>query len=74
MIQAAGQVVPLKMDVDRKDVAPVATKYGVTAIPALFVMDENGKVLATLELTMSPKEFAANLTRVVKAHTKKTGK
>ena len=71
MVQAAGQVVPLKMDVDRKDVAPVATKYGVSAIPALFVLDENGKVLATLELTMSPDQFAANLTKAVKAHTKK---
>ena len=69
MVQAAGQVVPLKLDIDKKDVGPIATKYSVSSIPALFVMDSNGKVLAAVEVTMSPKKFAADLQRIVKAHT-----
>lgn len=68
MIRSAGQVVPLKMDVDRKEVAPIAEKYKVSAIPALFVMDCDGKVLGTVEVTMSPAKFAADLDRIVKAH------
>jgi thioredoxin-related protein len=62
------------MDVDKKEVGPVATKYSVSSIPALFLLDENGKLLAKLDATTSPEQFAASLTRAVKANTKKTGK
>ena len=71
MIQATGQVVPLKLDVDRKDVAPFAEKYKVSAIPALFLLDSTGKVVDTLEFTNSPKEFAARLKASVKKHAPK---
>ncbi len=68
MIQAAGQAVPLKMDVDRKDVAPIAVKYKVSAIPALFVLDADGKVVGTVEITMTPAKFAAQLEGILKKH------
>ena len=78
MILAAGQAVPLKMDVDRKDVAPIAIKYKVSAIPALFVLDADGKVVATVETTLAPARFAAQLERILKKHmpgaAKKPGK
>jgi hypothetical protein len=67
VIQAAGQVVPLKLDVDKKDVAPVAEKYGVSAIPAIFLMDATGKVVGKIEFTTSPVQFASEINRIVKA-------
>jgi thioredoxin-related protein len=67
VIQAAGQVVPLKLDVDKKDVLPVAEKYGVSAIPAIFLMDATGKVVGKIEITTSPAQFASEIDRIVKA-------
>ena len=68
MIQAVGQVVPLKLDVDKKDVAPLAEKYGVSAIPAIIVMDQDGKVVDKIEFTTSPAKFASALDKIVKAN------
>ncbi len=67
-MQLAEQVVPLKLDVDRKEVGPIAEKYKVSAIPAVFVMDADGRVLGTIEFTPSPAGFAAELDRILKAH------
>ncbi len=68
MIQSAGQVVPLKLDVDRKDVGPIALKYNVSAIPAVFLLDANGKVVRAIELTMEPAKFAAQIDTAVKKY------
>lgn len=68
MIQAAGQVVSLKLNIDHKDVAPIAEKYKVSAIPAVFVMDADGKVLGVIDTTPSPARFAADVERVINAH------
>jgi len=67
VIQAVGQAVPLKLDVDKKDVAPIAEKYGVSAIPALFVIDPTGKVIGKVELTLTPAKFASDLDRIIKS-------
>lgn len=67
MIQAAGQVVPLKLDVDRREVGPIANKYSVSAIPAIFVLDAGGKVLGAIEAS-DPAAFASQLNRIVKKH------
>jgi thiol:disulfide interchange protein len=72
VIQAAGQVVPLKMDVDKKNVAPIADKYKVSALPGLIVLDADGKLVGTVPYTTSPAAFATSLNRIVKAHS--TGK
>jgi cytochrome oxidase Cu insertion factor (SCO1/SenC/PrrC family) len=55
------------MDVDRKDVVPIAEKYKVTTIPAVFVMDAEGKVVGTIEFTPSPDKFASDLNRIIKS-------
>lgn len=73
MIQVAGQVVPLKIDIDRKEVAPLVAKYKVSSIPAVFVMDANGKVVGTVEITMTPSNFASQVTGILKKQ-KATGK
>ena len=67
MIQAAGQLVPLKLDVDRNEVKPIAAKYDVSAIPAIFVMDADGKVVGTVTAS-TPAKFASDLDRIVKSH------
>ena len=74
MIQAAGQAVPLKLDVDRKDVAPIAIKYKVSAIPALFVLDADGKIVAAVETTLSPARFAAQLDGILRKHRAGSGR
>jgi len=68
VIQAVGQVVPLKLDVDRKEVAPIAAKYSVSAIPALFVIDADGKVIGTIEFTPEPAKFVSQLQRILSKH------
>ena len=71
MVQAAGQVVPVKLDVDRKEVGPVAAKYKVSGIPAVFIMDANGKVLGEVETVMDPAKFADQITKIVKKNSGK---
>ena len=67
MIQAVGQLVPLKLDVDKNEVKPIAAKYDVSAIPAIFVMDADGKVVGTVTAS-TPAQFASDLDRIVKSH------
>lgn len=56
-----GQVVPLKMDVDKKDVAAIAEKYKVSVIPAIFFLDENGKIKSQFVGFKSPSDFSKDL-------------
>ena len=63
MIQAAGQVVPLKLDVDRKEVQPLQSKYKVSGIPAVFIMDSDGKVLGTIEPTLDTAKLRSEFER-----------
>ena len=67
MIQSVGQVVPLKLNVDRKEVGPLAEKYKVSVIPALLVLDADGKVQGKIDAS-TPSAFAAALNGIVKAH------
>jgi len=67
VVQAVGQVVPLKLDVDRKEVAPIASKYSVSAIPAIFLLDANGKVIGKVEES-EPAKFAAAVNKIVKKY------
>jgi hypothetical protein len=46
-------------------VTPVAVKYGVGPLPALFVMNADGKVLGTIEFTNEPAKFNTRLQAVL---------
>lgn len=72
MVQATGQVVPLKLDVDRKEVESISKKYNVEAIPAIFILDDTGKVLATIN-DREAGSFAASILKAVKAHSPRSG-
>lgn len=67
MIQTVGQVVPLKLDVGKKDVLPIAAKYGIEPIPAVLLLDGNGKVVGTVPITFNPSQFAASVNKIVKS-------
>jgi hypothetical protein len=58
-------VIPVKLNVDKPDVAKIATKYNVSAIPAIFVMNADGKVLGTVEFTSEPAQFNARLRAIL---------
>ncbi len=63
-----GQVVPVKLDVDRKEVAPIAAKYHVSAIPAVFILSAEGAIVGEVQTTMEPAKFAAQIQAILKKH------
>jgi thiol:disulfide interchange protein len=38
--------IPLEIDIDRSDAADVLKRFGVTSVPTILVLDQNGKQLA----------------------------
>jgi len=68
VIQAMGQFVPLKQNVDKEDTKKFATKYKVQSIPDLLVLDENGKVLKNFVGFQSAKAMTAWIDEGLKAY------
>jgi len=58
-------VIAVKLNVDKQDASKIATKYGVSAIPALFVMNADGKVLGTIDFIPEPAKFNARLQAIL---------
>ncbi len=61
--EALAKVIPLKIKTQLKDGSPTAdkdieAKYKVEGFPALFILDENGKVLAQQPGYLPAKPFA----------------
>ena len=56
-----GQVVPLKMDMDKKETAPIAEKYKIEATPTILFLDENGKVKGQFLGFKPPADFSKEL-------------
>ena len=68
VIRLSEQVVPVKLDVDKKEVAPQAEKYKISLIPAILLLDATGKVVGKVEFTDSPVKFAADLNKIIKGY------
>lgn len=64
VVKFAGQVVPLKIDVDRQ--GKVAARYGITGMPTILFLDYRGKVLGEFFGFRPPQEFITESMRVLK--------
>lgn len=68
VIRLSEQVVPLKLDVDKKAVEPIATRYKVSLYPTILLLDATGKIVGKVEYTEDPAKFAADLNKVIKGY------
>jgi thiol:disulfide interchange protein len=63
--RALGNTVPVMIDTDDKLGAKVATKYGITALPTIAVVDGDGKLIGKFSGFFTPKEFLAKLNPIL---------
>lgn len=66
MIQASGQFVPLKLDVDQKTTEPLADRYKIDVIPAILFLDADGKIVSQFTGSVSPKEMIAKMNEAIR--------
>ena len=67
VVAAGSKVIALKLDVDLDEVEPIARKYDVSALPAVLLLNENGKIVGKIK-AREAASFAASLEKFIMAY------
>ncbi len=64
VVKFAGQVVPLKIDLDQQP--EVGAKFSIEATPTIMFLEPSGKVIGSFLGFRAPKEFVQEAEKVLK--------